>query len=563
MGKSRYRQDILFILILLAALIFSAWKANKGFADIDEAFYLTLPRRFLQGDSLLVDEWNTGLFSGLLLLPFMAVYNALFDSTDGIVLVFRWIFIAVQLLLSLYVYLCIRDRKGALWAVVPFMFYAPFNIMALSYNSMGIGFLTASLAGLCCSRQSRPRLIASGMFFAAAVLCNPYLAFVYLIYAVYTAVALILKKSRLYSKGLHYELKTFLLFTVGCIVLALPTVALILREPLEKIMAALPFVLFDPEHPPVSFFGKLLIYIECVFYSNPYSMRAMCLVLIAALLLPLDLRFFSGKHRDLIFLFSLAGVFLYIVGIMIGRRYVNCIMFPINIAGLFAYISSERKERRLFWLFWVPAMLYSFYTNVASNQAFYAISSSSAPATVPSILFIILRMKEASFPGLVSRVLRYSSGLCIAVTIVLLLGMRAYYCYWDMPVTQLDTKLERGCNAGLWTTSRRAEEYIQLIEETEPVRAQQGKVLYYTADYYLYLMDEKEIAAYSPWLSIISDTHSELWRLEKYYELQPEKLPDCIYLAKDAYVSPSMLMEAFGIEADVLESPNGYILTVK
>ena len=172
-------------------------------------------------------------------------------------------------------------------------------------------------------------------------------------------------------------------------------------------------------------------------------------------------------------------------------------------------------------------------------------------------------MREGSLPGLVSKVLRYSSGLCIAVTIVLLLGMRAYYCYWDMPVTQLDTKLDRGFNAGLWTTSRRAEEYTQLIEETEPVRAQRGKVLYYTGDYYLYLMDEKEIAAYSAWLSVRSDTHSELWRLQRYYELQPEKLPDCIYLAKEAYVSPSMLMEALEIEADVLESAHGYILTVK
>ena len=563
MEKTRRRQDIIFFFVLLAALIFSVWKSDKGFADIDEGFYLTLPIRFLQGDSLLVDEWNMSQFSGLLLLPFMAAYNALFDSTDGIILVFRWIYIAVQLLFSLYIYSCLRDRRGALWAVIPFMFYAPFNIMALSYNSMGIQSLTAALSSLCCSKESRLRLVVAGLFFAASVLCNPYLSVVYLIYALYTAAVFFLRKVRLRSKEPVPSLSALLLFTAGCLLLALPTLALVLREPLEKILLALPVIFSDPEHPSVSFLNKLFIYIQCIFYSNPYSMRAMCLLLLAAFLWLADSRFFAGKHRDLIFLLSLAGVFIYMVGIMLGRRYVNCIMFPVNLAGLFAYLTSKKKDRRLFWFFWIPAMLYSFFTNLASNQAFYAISSSSTPATVPSILFIVHRMHESAFPGTLSRTVNYSSGLCLAATIALLLGMRSYYCYWDAPVSRLDVKLEEGFNAGIWTTAERAEEYENLISETRLVREQQGKVLYYSGDYYLYLMDSKEIAAYSAWLSVRPDTHSELWRLEKYYTLRPDKLPDYIYLSKDAYVAPSMLLEAFGLEADVIESTHGYILTVK
>ena len=560
MGKTRYRQDMIFIFVLFVALVFSLWKANKGFADIDEGFYLTLPKRFLQGDSLLVDEWNMAQFSGLLLLPFMAVYNALSSSTDGIILVFRWVYIAVQLLFSIYIYSCLRDRRGALWAVIPFMFYAPFNIMALSYNSMGIQSLTAALSSLCCSNRCKTKLVIAGLFFAAAVLCNPYLALVYFIYAFCALSLLLLKKLQLHNKELFISKEGFLLFTAGCALLALPTLVMLLREPLDKILLSLPVIFSDPEHPPVTLINKFFIYLQCVFYSSPYSMRAMALLLLSLLLWLVDSRLFKARHSDLLFLLSLAAVFVYIAGIMVGRRYVNCIMFPVNLAGLSAYLTAREKDRRLFWFFWVPAMLYSFFSNAASNQAFYAISSSSTPATVPSILFILRRVRQCNTETILSSIVRAASALCIAATIVLLLGLRSYYCYWDVPTPQLEVKLDSGFNAGLWTSSQRAEEYERLLSETEFVRAQTGKVLYYSGEYYLYLMDSKEMASYSAWLSVRPDTHNELWRLGKYYSIQPEKLPDYIYLSKAVYVSPDMVMEAFGLEAEVIENADSYVL---
>lgn len=180
--KKITKRDLFFIFCLLAVLLISRWKVTKGFGNIDESFFLTVPQRLLQGDKLLVDEWNLAQSYGVLLVPLMALYKAVFPNNEGIILVFRYFYIAVQGAFSIYIYLCLRDRKWSALAVLPFMIFVPHNIMALSYNSMGVQCLTASLATMNRSKLNVPWMFVSGLFFAASVLCCPFLAVLYPVY---------------------------------------------------------------------------------------------------------------------------------------------------------------------------------------------------------------------------------------------------------------------------------------------------------------------------------------------------------------------------------------------
>ena len=94
-----------FIVALTISVIYAFFRLDWGMADIDETFYLSIPFRLVQGDALLVEEWNLSQLSALLLYPIMKVYLFLFKSTDGIVLSFRIIYVIFQILVCTITFL--------------------------------------------------------------------------------------------------------------------------------------------------------------------------------------------------------------------------------------------------------------------------------------------------------------------------------------------------------------------------------------------------------------------------------------------------------------------------
>jgi hypothetical protein len=94
----------------------------------------------LNGDSLFVDEWHISQLSAFLLYPLLKVYMLINKSTEGIILSFRYIYMAVQLLVSLIGYCLLKKqgRKEAMLSSILFVIFIPYTIMALSYNTIGL-----------------------------------------------------------------------------------------------------------------------------------------------------------------------------------------------------------------------------------------------------------------------------------------------------------------------------------------------------------------------------------------------------------------------------------------
>ena len=172
---------------MAAAAVFLLWKCRYGFANKDESLYLAIPYRLWQGDGLFVNEWNLSAFSSFLLMPFMYIYMAVVGTTEGILLNFRYIFTAVQGLCAVFMYFKLKRYNwfGAAAAALTFFIYAPFGIMALSYNSVGIQCVAvASVLLLTNEKGAKLPYIVAGVLFAAAVLCCPFLVAVYALYSV-------------------------------------------------------------------------------------------------------------------------------------------------------------------------------------------------------------------------------------------------------------------------------------------------------------------------------------------------------------------------------------------
>ena len=242
-----FRQDAVFFLLLMLAAVFFCWRCRYGFADWDESFYLTIPRRLTQGDRLLIHEWHVSQLSGVLLYLPVLLFEKLTGGTDGIYLAFRYLCVAVQTLTAAAVYLRLRryHRIGAAAGALALAVYTPFGINALSYNSLGVLFMTLTGALLApAERNDRAVYVLAGLCFAGAVLCCPHLALVYLLYAA----VVILRRKKEYALP-AFSPRAFGLFTLGAAVLAVYFFAVGLAgAELSELPEALRGIFSDPEH---------------------------------------------------------------------------------------------------------------------------------------------------------------------------------------------------------------------------------------------------------------------------------------------------------------------------
>ena len=109
--------------------------------------------------------------------------------------------------------------------------------MALSYDSMGVELLL--LAGVLLATadyEKKLQLIFSGLAFAGAVLCNPYLASLWLLYAACMGAHLLLKNKdiSIALKSEMFSVRAFLFFTAGVAALAVVFLIFTLYHRLEQ-----------------------------------------------------------------------------------------------------------------------------------------------------------------------------------------------------------------------------------------------------------------------------------------------------------------------------------------
>ena len=557
------RRDALFFLLLAAAAAFFCVRARYGFANIDESFYLTIARRLTQGDTLLIDEWHVSQLSSVLLYLPVWLFERLNGGTDGIYLALRYLFVAVQSLVSAAVYLRLRQygHAGAAAGALALAVYAPFGINALSYNSFGVLFLALAGALLVPAKEhSRTAYILAGLCFAGAVLCCPYLVLVYLSYSI--AVVLLRKRPGCLPA---FSPRAFGLFTLGAALLAAAFFLIGLSgADLSKLPAALRGIFSDPEHVgqasfPLSLLLLLLRYPYHIFY-RAHPLPGACLFLVFALALAARL----DKHRERrAAAYFLAGALLTAAAEILYAvlwPQPNFLMYAVNVLALLCFMLTPPSDadtvRRLALLWWLPGMLYSALVILGSNQGQYAVFSAAASA-VPCSIAVIFRTTKRIFPE--KRPLRAAA---LAVLLLLQIGGAAYLRYrnvfWGATIREQTEAITEGTHKGLIVEPEAAEEYAatQRVMAELARRSGGGRVLVLTGNTWM-SMGAYQNAAYSPWLSGLDD--ATLDRLELYYALNPENRPIVVWAAAKDAAFAETFCRRFSYLAET--TPDGIFLT--
>ncbi len=559
--------DIAFIILMMCAFLFSFWKCKYGFGGNDEAFYLCTPQRLILGDSLLSEEWHLSQLSAFLLYPFVWLFTAITGGTTGIILAARYTYIMLHFAVSILIYVRLRKYElGALAATILFFLFTPFDIMSLSYNTMGIDLVAVTGVLLATADyKNKAVLIFSGIAFAGAVLCQPYLIMAYVLFALCVTANIILKKLKknvnFFAQD-YFSLKTFLFFTLGAaVVAAIFFTFLLSRAGIGEIMQNIPYILSDPEHPELTVLTRISYLFRTIWESADLFNISIVAYFIILFAMIIDEK--RRNHRGLyLLLTSITVIFALITFIprLINYNY-NFIMFPFIYLGISSYILSENKNRNLMACLFSLGIIYSFALSFTSNQYFYIVSCAISASNIASFVFlgnVLTEMKNEKEDENEKKVtiVSYTSGneekiisaapnrifsafaIIFAVVTILFQAclqtvVKANHCFWEQPMEYLNSTLSGGPADGIITYEANAQNYQNLLYDINQAYddKQNENILFLTQTTWTYLAaEDMNYATFSGWIS--GENKAAAYRLEQYFALHPDKIPKYIYIPK-------------------------------
>lgn len=540
------RQDAAFALAFALSLAFMLCKCPYGFGGSDEAFYLTVPHRLTLGDELFRDEWHLSQLSSFFTFPFVSAYRHLVGSNDGIMLAARYTYTVFHALAALAVYLRLR-RFGRLTAAgsIIYMLFTPFDMMCYSYNTIALDAL--ALAGVLAAAADGKRAldIAAGMLFACAVVCCPYLVTVYALYFMATALYAVLYKKtgkRMWRNTL-LTWRRFARITCGAAVTAALFAMFFFRHSsVADVIGALPGLFTDPEHPGYSVGFMLKHYVYCLVTAHMLMYVPLCVYAISLAALILDKKRAEHAHVHLAFAAIPTFICFMLFAGELTQSYYNGVMLPLAFVGFTAYLLLENKPREVFTGLFVPGFLYSVCVCATSNMGFDVLSMAFAVSNLGSTVFIALLLRQMRRMPWKKRRLGFVSGIAPVVCLALLVvTVKAAHCFWDEPPARLNVRIEEGPARGIVTSQRLSDDYMRVYNDLSSYKSKlRGNMLVYAQETWCYLiLDDYPYAGFSAWMSGLDDVTE--FRLRLYYEMNPDKYPQYVYILKDnAFAAPRL-----------------------
>ncbi len=567
--KEKYIQNGVFLVLMAISAVFLIWKCQYGFANVDESLYVAIPYRILQGDGLFIHEWNLSSLSSFLLMPIIWLYMAIVGTTEGILLNFRYIFVAVQALTALFLYFKLKRYNwiGAVVAAISFFIYAPFSITALSYNSVGIQCVAVAAVIVMTNESGKKAdFVIAGVLFAASVLCCPFLVVGYLVYTI-AVVVNIFKKFCTTQKILQKE--GWFWITAGISILAVLFLIFVLsRAGISDILTALTYMLNDPQHKSQSVFSVFSKYIKGVLICNSISIYifAAFAVLIAFYIV---LKY-KKSYKAVFFCIGCVLTGLLMMPFVTWQFYINYVMFPVNILGLFCVIISENKVvKKLFAYLWIPGFVYGICIHFASTEGFLNIASVSSISLLASIIIVVMVGKEVlcDVSNKPLQILVSAAVVCVLAMQVITVGYTRYVSvFWESGSfgggmhTQTQ-RLSDGPEKGILASAEKEKMYNMFMEDIAPITKENSpeNILYISQNTWLYLASENSRnSSFSPWLPGKNEQEMQntVERLLKYLELNPDKMPDVIFVEEKYNDAAKKMTDKLGFSGEKTKNGN-------
>ena len=531
------KQNLWFLAGLLGIGLILFWRCFYSVNTTDEAYYIGTVYRLWFGDGMLCDEWNpTQQMCSFWLYPFYAFFRMILGSNDGMILAFRLLYIIFQLFVSGYIYG--KLKKYGYISFLPIFFYllsTAFNINSLSYNTMANSALVALLVTLVMmEKPDWKNSIWCGIFASIVVMGNPYAVFAYVLYgAACVIVTLLFKK---WNKEIPVSLQFTTFFKMSLTAAGVLVIFLIFtfwHATLERIVKNLPYIVGDQEH-----IQRWNVKISDYFrYFKEHYLGAVLVPIVVSVSALFDQK--RVKHGAVYMALSAAAILPYMIrhGLVSNYVPINLVTVPICFLGFTAYVVSEKKLRRVFYIWYLPAMVYPFIVQFTSNTGPLAVSAGFVTAGAASVLLAASWAMEQE-----NRLVKNALHGVIILQLMIMLFLRITYVWVDAPLSELTTKVERGAAKGLYTTEAAAQYYEEMYDDIDALNmTEDDGFLVVGSEPLLYLYADRQVASYSTWQVYTNET-----RLYRYYEIHDGegRFPSVVYCAEaDETIFESILVE--------------------
>ena len=519
--KNAIKRTVPYMIIGFCSLLILI-RCFYSFTWSDESLYLNLVHRFWLGERMIADEWYTAQLSTPLLLPFYGLYQLMTGENDGIVLFFRIVYWGISSTVAFFLYISIRKYNSEVAAVICsliYLLYSRANIGGLSYYNMTLTTVMIALIEIYEAVNIREikkhRFFLVGIFLALAVIFTPFLILPYMIIAAF----LLIRRKWHIAVGMAW-IGAGITFTAVCYLTYVFS-----RITLRDISLNLPYILDEPELQRTNPF--LVLPMMCARIAWRFKWTIGVTVLLCVYILYLKKRKIKIGSR-LIRRVLIINSIIFLMNAILASDLIGCI----NIACvlliapiLILFMGHKEFDLPILYVFGFAGGGLSLAFSFSSDTGLDAMSIGFVPLAM-GVVLLIFKIKE-----IVNDKIRYRLFLGM-IGIVLLESMFLRMCsvYRDAPITQLKAQIETGPGKGLYTADEHVDQYNMLYEAIGKYVREDDKVFYSKECYWGYLCSENEYGVPSSWRMPLNSP-----RLEKYYTINPDKIPTCVFVLAPEY----------------------------
>jgi hypothetical protein len=487
--------SILAVLTGLIVFLAMLYRAQFGIDFTDDSFYASLTNKLARGGTLFVDEFGVMQLGQLLVVPFAWVHRSLTGSTHGLILFLRCAYLVTALLLSLIPMLALKKEWGFPAACLIGLLgvaYIPFNIIAFSYNTLGMQLLSAGLFLGYLTRTLTPpyrtySLFLVGILFGADILAYPTLIVPHVIFAV-----IFLGFSRSWRDAWSLLL--------GWHIFPLLVLGLLGFDGLAHLQQMLSFHTANGIETSkfIDVWITLWDWYQCTIK-----------LAIALLMLAIVLYFASSRARSwslIAFVVLMPLPFMY-CGYTDSRFYV--ILFAFTAPLSFASSWRSQVARELFLMVWVPSAVGGYVTALTSYNGAHNMAIGIFPALVASVALLLSQIRQGAEPhdateprfALMDALTSFAVPLFL-VGVFTLNSWRFAFC--DSRLSDLTTRIEQGPFAKLYTSPERVELLSDMTQGLNTLAQSEDRVFFFYDFPAGYLLTDLHWASNCSWQSKIT-----------------------------------------------------------
>ena len=540
---------IVAVVVLVIAALFMLNRAKYGYIYNDEPFILTLSHRLIKGDAFLYDEWQPTQLTGFLNYPWMILFTATHNNTDGMILFFRYVYVILNFVSLLFVYLRLSNYSkkplitGA--ACLYLLLFSSMDILTVSYNFYSLTGLLLFIT-LCITGKSNIEYLFAGIFFSVATLASPYLAIVFVLYyLIFSLNHFVLKKdisknvidiTKMVLFGVILSVAVFICFLYGT------------GGNISKMLNTVSYIFTDVEYPSQSIFQLIYGYL----YTWVNKFRTFGFMFVVFVMLSL----IDKKHKTLwLEAHIIAFVILTPRMIHIFLYQFNYLIMQISLLGLHALIIDEQRNNS-YSLIAIAGVIFSFILYATSDLKQYAIANGMVLAGFASFFLIddYLQKHENNT--------KLIKTLCILLVFAQI-GTEVYErmtkYYLDRDINDNLYMIKESAAKGLYVDQEQYDIYMNIYKDINDNIPHQAKLLVLSQEPWIYLLKDSEYCTYSAWMT--NNKEFRIKRLKEYYDLHPDKYPNYIYVLCEDFESEELQNEFPNFS--LISTNIGYILKNK